>query len=145
MRHMENLKETLCADIDELAKKSKLTSSDVETLYKLTDIVKNLDKIKMLEDEGYSHGGMWEARIDGAYGMGNSYDGSYARNRDARGRYSSRGNDGGGRGGNRGGGSYSYGDAKEDMLDQLEDMMNNSENERIKNVIKRCADSIKNI
>lgn len=103
-RAMYDLKDMLCKELDELAKKRDITPSSLEMIHKLTDTIKNIDKILMLEDddEGYSErgrrrdsmgrysrdggysmaGGDWEAR--GSYGGGHAYDdggSSYARGR----------------------------------------------------------------
>lgn len=139
---MHKIKEMLMNELyeyEEKAKKmsgGKLSMQELEKIHKLTDTVKNIDKIEMLEgDEGYSE--------DGAYmGDGRIYGTSYARgrgrnaNRDRRGRYSSDGGsyddgmsyDGGSsyaRGGNMGGnrGGYSRDGAKEMLMDKAEEML----------------------
>lgn len=97
MEYIEKIKKMLCKELDEYAMKGKISGSDLDMIWKLTDTVKNLDKISMLEEsEGYS-----EARGGrGRYYMGgSSYDddmmyserrgrGRNAR-RDSMGRYSS--------------------------------------------------------
>ena len=98
MEYIEKIKKMLCKELDEYAMKQKLTGGDLDMIWKLTDTVKNLDKISMLEDDGdYS-----EARGRGrSYMHGSSYDddmmyserrgrGRNAR-RDSMGRYSSEG------------------------------------------------------
>lgn len=154
---MHKIKEMLMKELyeyEEKAKKmngGKLSAGDLETLHKLTDTVKNIDKIEMLEEDGgYSE--------DGAYmGEGRIYGTSYARGRgrnakrDSMGRYSREGgmsyDDGmsyarGGRGGNRGGGysreGYSRADAKEYMIEKMEDMMEEAETPREKEAIRQC-------
>ena len=98
MEYIEKIKKMLCKELDEYAMKTKLSMADIDVIHKLTDTVKNLDKIEMLEDEGgYSEarGGM-RGR---SYMHGSSYDddmmyserrgrGRNAR-RDSMGRYSS--------------------------------------------------------
>ena len=82
MEYMHELKEKLCDELDEIARKGELGAGDLEIIHKLTDTIKNLDKIEMLEDGGYSQAGDWE--IEGrAYNRGNSYA---RRKRDPRGR-----------------------------------------------------------
>ena len=97
MEYIEKIKKMLCKELDEYAMKQKLTGGDLDMIWKLTDTVKNLDKISMLEEseDGYS-----EARGRGrSYMHGSSYDddmmyserrgrGRYAK-RDSMGRYSS--------------------------------------------------------
>lgn len=107
MEYIEKIKKMLCKELDEYAMKSKLTASDLEMVHKLTDTVKNLDKIAMMSEEegGYSEarGGRGRGgRGRSSYGMGgSSYDddmmyserrgrGRNAR-RDSMGRYSSEG------------------------------------------------------
>ena len=99
MEYIEKIKKMLCKELDEYAMKQKLTGGDLDMIWKLTDTVKNLDKISMLEE---SEGGYSEARggMRGrSYMHGSSYDddmmyserrgrGRNAR-RDSMGRYSS--------------------------------------------------------
>ena len=73
MEYIEKIKKMLCKELDEYAMKSKLSMADIDVIHKLTDTVKNLDKIEMLEDDGgYSEarGGM-RGR---SYMHGSSYD-----------------------------------------------------------------------
>ena len=68
MKALEKLRETLCEELDKVAKKNDMSAGDLEVTHKLTDTIKNIDKIMMLEgDEGYSQNG---------YGQGNSYRGN---------------------------------------------------------------------
>ena len=130
----------------------KISAGDLETLHKLTDTVKNIDKIEEMED-GYSEDSRWmgDGHIYGAsYEGGSSYAGrGRGRNarRDSMGRYSREGGNsyvrGGQQGGNRGGGysnRYSSGGAKEYMLGQLEEMMDEVQTERERKAIQRCMD-----
>ena len=74
MEYIEKIKKMLCKELDEYAMKGKISGSDLDMIWKLTDTVKNLDKISMLEEEseGYSEarGGM-RGR---SYMGGSSYD-----------------------------------------------------------------------
>lgn len=112
---MMRLRETLCKELDAIAQKGKMSAGDLETTHKLTDTIKNIDKIEKLEGEGYSQrgDGMWTA--EGNYSRG--YNGnSYAnRRRDSMGRYSR--SDGYGRM------MYSRGDGMEEMIEQIREMM----------------------
>lgn len=74
MEYIEKIKKMLCKELDEFAMKSKLTASDLEMVHKLTDTVKNLDKIAMFEEE--NEGGYSEAR--GGRGRGSRGRSSYA-------------------------------------------------------------------
>ena len=166
MHYMETLKDLLCAELEDYAEKgqkaNKMSAGDLEAIHKLTDTVKNILKIDMLEEEsGYSEDGryMGEGRIYGtSYESGYSErDGSsYARGRgryakrDSMGRYSSRGGmfydddmsyARGGRGGNRGG--YSREDGKHYMMGELERLMEEAENPAEKEALRRCMDALK--
>ena len=62
-----DIRDKLCAELDEIAKKPDLGAGDLDILHKLTGTIKNIDKIDMLEDggysrdDGYSRGGDWRA------------------------------------------------------------------------------------
>lgn len=58
---MYDLRNMLCDELDELARKGELGAGDLEIAHKLTDTIKNIDKIEMMESEGYSGTGDWEA------------------------------------------------------------------------------------
>ena len=156
MHYMHDLKDLLCAELEDYAEKSKksgkMSMGDLESIHKLTDTVKNILKIDMLEEEsGYSEDGhyMGEGRIYGtSYDDGMHREGgySYARGRgryakrDSMGRYS---RDGGMsyRGGMRGG--YSRDDGKHYMMEQLEEMMEEAEKPAEKEALRRCMDALK--
>lgn len=101
MEKLHELKEKLWAELDELADKREMGAGDLEVVHKITDTIKNIDKICMLENGEYSEA------VDGMdYGRGSSYanrgkhyvrghysrdggmDGYSSRRRDSRGRYS---------------------------------------------------------
>ena len=152
---MHDLKDLLCAELEDYAengkKSGKMSMGDLDSIHKLTDTVKNIIKIDMLDGEtGYSEDGtyMGEGRI-----YGTSYDGydrgtSYARGRgryakrDSMGRYSR--DDGymrrDGRGMRDG---YSRDDGKAYMMEQLEDMMEDAEKPSEKEALRRCMEALK--
>ena len=131
MEYMHELKEKLCDELEEIAKKGELGAGDLEIIHKLTDTIKNLDKIEMMEDGGYSQAGDWE--IEGrAYNRGSSYA---RRKRDSMGRYSRDGRMMPNR-------MYSRADAKEHMMDELEEAMNAATTDREKDIIKRAMDQL---
>ena len=155
MHYMHDLKDLLCAELEDYAengkKSGKMSMGDLESIHKLTDTVKNILKIDMLEEEsGYSEDGhyMGEGRIYGtSYDDGMHREGgySYARGRrharrDSMGRYS---RDDGMmyRGGMRGG--YSRDDGKHYMMEQLEEMMEEAEKPAEKEALRRCMDALK--
>lgn len=88
---MEKLKEKLWEELDEIARKPEMGAGDLELVHKLTDTIKNIDKICYLEDEeGYSSANRGKHYVRGHYsrdGMRGDMDG-YSSRRDSRGRYS---------------------------------------------------------
>ena len=158
MHYMHDLKDLLCAELEDYAEKGKksgkMSMGDLESIHKLTDTVKNILKIDMLEDEsGYSEDGayMGEDRIYGTSyddgmrrGAGYSYArgrGRYAK-RDSMGRYSR--DDGYMRRDWRGmRDGYSRDDGKAYMMEQLEDMMEDAEKPAEKEALRRCMEALK--
>lgn len=134
MEYMDKLRDKLCDELDEIADKKDLSAGDLEMVHKLTDTIKNIDKIEMLEEDGgYSQAGDWEMEGRGSYGRGSSYRG---QRRDSRGRYSREGR------GSRGG--YSRHDAKEAMMEQMEMLMEQAGSEREREAIRRCMGQLEN-
>lgn len=115
MHALKELKEKFHDELEKIARKSEMSAGDLETVHKLTDTIKNIDKICMLEDDGYSGDDEWTA-----YGRGNSYAG---RKRDSAGRYSRDG-------------------SKEHMLSKLEDMMQDADSEKTRSAIRKCINEI---
>ena len=139
MDYMYELKDKLCDELEEIARKGELGAGDLEIIHKLTDTIKNLDKIEMLEDGGgYSQAGDWE--IEGrAYNRGNSYA---RRKRDSMGRYSRDGRMM--RGGYQDGRMYSRAEAKEDIMYQIEDMMGDAD-EKEKTILRRAMTELEKV
>lgn len=132
MEYMDKLRDKLCDELDEIARKGEMSAGDLETAHKLTDTIKNIDKIEMLEEDGgYSQAGDWEMEGRGSYNRGSSYRG---RKRDSMGRYS--------REGNYSRRMYSRGDAKEHMMMELEEAMNAATSERDKDIIRRAMSQL---
>ena len=72
MKALYELKDKFEMELEELARKGELGAGDLELAHKLTDTIKNIDKICALEEDGgYSEAGDWEGR--GAYNRGSSY------------------------------------------------------------------------
>ena len=136
MEELYKLKETLCAELEEYAKKGKMSAGDLEIVDKLSHSIKNIDKIIEKYDESEYSGAMgYSNRMN--YGRGgysnerggrDSYSnerggysnenysmargrGSNAR-RDSRGRYSGEGYSG------------------HDMVMELRDLMEDAPDER---------------
>lgn len=106
---MHKIRQMLMDELEKYEKKTDLSMGSLEVIHKITDTIKNIDKIEMLEEGGYSEDGGWEAR--GMYRDGVSYNeggSSYARRkRDSMGRYS---RDGG----------------KDHMIEMAEELMENA-------------------
>ena len=126
MEYMHKIKKMLCKELEEYGEKKSLSGADVEMIHKLTDTVKNLDKIEMLEgDDGYSE--------TYPYYMGGS---SYARGRgryakrDRMGRYSSDDGMYDDYSEMRTDRRYSRDDAKDHMMNKLGEMMTSADEEQ---------------
>ena len=158
MHYMHDLKDLLCAELEDYAEKGKksgkMSMGALESIHKLTDTVKNILKIDLMEsDDGYSEDGtyMGEGRIYGTSyddgmrrGVGYSYArgrGRYAK-RDSMGRYSR--DDGSMRHDGRGmRDGYSREEGKAYMMEQLEDMMEDAEKPAEKEALRRCMEALK--
>lgn len=137
MEKLHELKEKLWAELDELADKREMGAGDLEVVHKITDTIKNIDKICMLE------GGEYSEAVDGMdYGRGSSYAnrgkhyvrGHYSRDGGMDG-YSSRRRDSRGR--------YSRDDGRSEMMEHLE-MAMDSATEQDKETIKRFMRQLEN-
>ncbi len=144
MKKFYDLKDKLCEELDEIARKPEMGAGDLELAHKLTDTIKNIDKICMLEEEGgYSQ----EGGDGGSYGNGSSYANRgqhrvrahYSRDGGGDGGYSSR------RGGGRDGSSrgYSRDDGRSEMMEHIE-MAIDSADERDREKIKRFMRELEN-
>ena len=168
---MHKIKEMLMDELHEIEEKlkkagGKISAGDVEYIHVLTDTIKNIAKIEILEEDGgYSEASNWmgEGRMYGnSYGDGNSYArGRRNARRDSMGRYSREGgyseegmsyeggssHRGGGSsyrdgGSNRGG--YSRGEGKEHMIEKLEDMMDEAGSDKEREAIRHCISKLQN-
>lgn len=136
MEYMHDLKDKLCKELEEIARKPEMSAGDLEAVHKLTDTIKNLDKIAMLEDgDGYSQAGDWEMEGRGSYNRGSSYRG---RKRDSMGRYSRDGRYG------PTARMYSRAEAKDDMMAKLEDMMG-SASEQERTILRQAMDKLEKV
>lgn len=164
MKHLEELKETIKRELEKFAKQGDVSVNTLEKIHKLSDTYKNLCKIEMLEDEsemgGHSEARGGRGRGRSSYEMGgSSYDddmmyserrgrGRNAR-RDSMGRYSSEGGsyeggssyERGGRGGSSYDGGYSRHDAKDWMMSQLGEMMEDADPKE-REALKKCMRAI---
>lgn len=157
---MHKIKEMLINELYEYEEKAKKAGGNVSTqeldrIHKLTDTIKNIDKIEMLEDEeGYSGATDWmgEGRMYGtSYDRGSSYARGGGRNarRDSMGRYSRDSGTGGNMGGNYSrnytgehSGNYSRDGAIEHMMDKMDTMLRNAGSEEERRAIQKCMNLI---
>ena len=90
---MHKIKDMLMKELKKYEEKGNISMNSLDVIHKMTDTIKNIDKIEMLEDGGYSEGmysreyserggrggysrdGEWEAR--GSYDRGGNRGGSY--------------------------------------------------------------------
>lgn len=134
---MEELKKMLCDELEDITAKGQLTAGDLDTVDKLTHSIKSIETIMAMG--GYSNTYPYSY---GRNSYDNSYDGnnSYAQRRDRMGRYS-RENRGGNRGG-RGGYSRGYSYGKDEMMQELRELMEDAETEQERNAISRCINEM---
>ena len=127
---MHKLYDYACEELKELEKKADkgLSAAELEYADKLTELKKNILKVEMLEDEGYSA----EYRDDMRHGA------SYARGRNVRrdsmGRYS--------RTAYPRNGGYSM-DA-EDLIDQLEDLKDSAPDDHSRRELAKLIEKMRN-
>lgn len=159
---MHKIKEKLMQELYEVEEKlkkaggGKLSAGDLEYIHKLTDSIKNIDKIEALEGGGYSEESQWMA--DGRM-YGTSYDSgmSEARGRgrnakrDSMGRYAREGgssyNDGGSsyRNGSSYRGGYSRDDATEHIVEKMEELAETAPDEKHRRAIHQCIEKLENM
>ena len=121
MKHLEELREVLCRELEEIAERGELSAGTLETVDKLTHTLKNLDKIMM--GGSYSNAGDW-------YGMGYGYRDDYRNGNSYRGRK----RDSMGR--------YSRADAREDMAEKLRHMMDDAPDSRTREALEKALRSV---
>ena len=127
MKALYDLKEMLSAELEEIARKPEMGAGDLELVHKLTDTIKNIDKICALEEEGgYSEAGDWE----GAYNRGSSY--SNRGKHYVRGHYSRDGRIG----------DYSRHDARNAMLERAQDLMGSATTAREREAVRRLISEL---
>ncbi len=113
MKSMYDLRDMLCKELEEITRKGELGAGDLDIVHKLTDTIKNIDKIEAMEEDGYS------SRRD-------EYD---MRGRGRRGTHYVRGH-------------YSRDGGIDNMKRQLQEMLDNADDDSIRRAIQRCMDTI---
>lgn len=130
MKALHELRDMLSQEIDEITKKGELTAGSLDTVDKLTHSLKSIDTIIAMHggDDEYSQRGY--SNTDGH--MGGGYSGNYPRyyyakngnqRRDSRGR-------------------YSRDDGREQMIEQLRDMMNDAPDDHMREAIRKCVEQM---
>lgn len=76
MKAMNDIREMLCDELDDISRKGDLNVRDLDVIYKVTQSIASLDDI--MEEDGYSHDGGWEAKMRGSYGNDMRRDRRYA-------------------------------------------------------------------
>ena len=113
MKAYEDIKHMLCDEIKKIAKQDSLSAGSLETLDKLTHSLKSIITVMAMEGEDYSKTGRGRSFYAGRmYGSRN-------------------------RGAYREGGS-SYGDSKDEMIEELEDMLEMAETKSERSAIEKC-------
>ena len=154
MKSLYKVEEMLCKEIDKIAEKGEINAQSLDNLYKLTDVVKNVGKIEMLN----------EGREEPEYSQRRGYSrdgGMYSERRDSRGRYSrdvgweARGSFGGGHSYDDGGssyanrgkhyvrGHYSREDGKDRMMHSLGMLMDEAD-EHERRILERTMQELRN-
>ena len=148
---MHKIKEKLMDVLDEYEERARknpegsLSEAEILKIHMLTDTIKNIYKIEMLDSgegyseqvdgdghSGYSREGKWMAR--GGY-SGNSYRDGDSSYDDGGGSYARRGRDSMGR--------YSRAEGKDRMAEKLREMMREAEGED-REAIRKCLKEIEN-
>ncbi len=135
MKALYDLKDKLHMELEEIARKPEMGAGDLELVHKLTDTIKNIDKICALEEDGgYSQA---VDNMDG-YNRGNSYANRgkhYVRGHYSRDGYSQNGYSQNGY--SRRDRRYSRDDGRDYMISQLEDMAEGA-SDKSREAIRRC-------
>lgn len=135
MDYMHDLKDLLCAELEDSAEKvkkaGKMSMGDLEVIDKLTHSLKSIKTVmSMEEEEGYSANSSYaydngnSNRGGSSYRGGNSYRG---RRRDSMGRYSQAG--------------YS----RNDLSDKMRMLMDEAPDEHTRSEIQRMIEKLENV
>lgn len=130
---MHEIKKALKSELQKYEGKG-ISTATLDIIHKLTDTIKNIDKIEMLENsDEYSRAGEWEAHGEfGRYDDGNSYarrGTHYVRGHYSRDTENDRG--------------YDDAESESDMLGRLEQMMDRATREKDREAIRRCISQLK--
>lgn len=143
MEHLDGILKLVDKELEAIESNGKFrTRDEIDSVYKLIDIAKDVHCIWQYEDEeseysedGRSYDGSYRRYPNYKYDDGMSYARGRGRNarRDSMGRYSRDGR----------GGSYGYSrDGKDEYKEQLRDMMENAPDEQTRMSIQRMIDNM---
>jgi len=122
-----DLKDMLCEELQEFAKKGELSAGDLEAVDKLTHSIKSLVTIIAMEEGGYSNDGYDNGS---SYGYDRGYSGRRYSNRDSMGRYTSR--------------RYSRDEAKDEVIRHMEKLMGDMSG-KDREVVQDAVNQLKNM
>lgn len=132
---LDMIYDKMYCELEEIAKKEKLDSKDVELVDKFVDIIKDINEIGSADDMGgYSqmNGGSYNNGMSYARGRSGRtmpmYNRSYGRGSYANGRSMNAG--------------YSRDESKEMMLDHLQNVMDMAVDERDRKAVERLMDQM---
>ena len=130
--YMHKIREHLCEKLEDYAKNGINSGTDLEVVHKLTDTIKNIDKIDMYDrfDEDYD-----ERYSRRSYGRTYHDDGSY-RKRDSMGRFARDGRD---EMSNR----YSRDAAKSEIEMHLKDLLHIASTNKEREAIEEALEAVK--
>lgn len=123
MNKMYELRDMLCEELDNITEQGDITTGSLDIINKLTHSIKSIDTIMAMEEASY----------DGSYRDGSYYDGYSRRGSYARGRRNARRD-------NRG--RYSRTDSKEQIAEQLEDIMDETTDPSVKQALQKALSHI---
>ena len=140
MKILYEIKEMLEDELKQMCKKGDVTQTDLDNMYKMVDIVKDITTIEAMEEtryEGWSRDYSREYSRTGDTDYSNAYpiyrtsrdDASYARGRDSMGRYTSR-DSGYSRHGN------------DEMIEHLKEMMMNARTEEERESYRKTIENL---
>ncbi len=160
MKVLYDIQDMLEDELKKICKKDDITTTDLDNIYKMVDIVKDVttvDAMHRAEQEGYSrdyardYSRGYSEDYANAYGSYNSYarrgrdgdsdgryseDGSYRRGRDAMGRFTSRDSSY-----DRSYDGYSR-HSKEEMVEHLKEMMRNARSEEEREAYRKTIEQM---
>ena len=130
MKSYERLKDMLCEELEKIAKKGELSASSLDLAHKLTDTIKNIDKIQMYEE------------FDDDGGVSYRRGRSKSAPRDRMGRYTSE-DDYSEDGYRIYGRGYSRDGSKDHLIEKIEEMMEDAD-PKSRDALKRAVKQIEN-